>query len=184
MWWNAAREESRRRGQQLDLEDSSDDLEFATPATQLDERRDAEKQSSRRVADLHVDENAEAGLAGTALPSPYPGIGIVHSMKEEDNTQSTHIASRERQNYSTIEHPNSPSAKQHLMVTFYDIRSPEKEEGEMSSPAAAVSDKYKASEHKKKPLNSAQRRVEDEGLGDDWALTPWKEPRYGYILCI
>lgn len=58
--------------------------------------------------------------------------------------------------------------KNRLVVGFEDVVSPEKAENFVPKPPQAG--------RKRRELPSPARRVEEEGLGDDWATRPWKEP--------
>lgn len=75
--------------------------------------------------------------------------------------------------------PRHPNGKKRFSITFKDVQSPEKlPEGQAPPqkpprPAPPVP----PARSLPKAIPSAQRRVEEEGLGDDWATKPWKEPR-------
>jgi hypothetical protein len=119
---------------------------------------------------------------------------IVHSPPDqEDNNNDDDDANHKL----GLALPASPRRPRRCTVTTMDVCSPEKllQDGSVVPPPpndasaggqepahplppfppVAPSDAAAA----KKPVPSPQRRVEEEGLGESWASTPWQEPRYG-----
>ena len=145
-----------------------------------------------------------------ACPGPAPPLGSSPRVRLNMTTTIVHFpADGEDGNNNDGDNdsdklgltlPASPRRPRRCTVTTMDVCSPEKlpqdgsvappppddASGEGQEPAhplppfppVAPSDAAAA----KKPVPSPQRRVEEEGLGESWASTPWKEPRYEYLL--
>jgi len=93
--------------------------------------------------------------------------------------------------------PSSPRRPRRFTVTTMDVCSPEKLPQDGSVPPPTLDDASAGGQEPahplppfppvapsdaaaaKKPVPSPQRRVEEEGLGEGWASSPWVEPRYG-----
>ncbi len=99
---------------------------------------------------------------GAALSPPAAG-GAEHDADAD--------ADADEQDMNQLALPATPrddGAKNRFVITFKDVVSPEKRESFVPLPPLAG--------RRKRTLPSPARRVEEEGLGDDWATRPWKEP--------
>ena len=113
---------------------------------------------------------------------------IVQSMNEEDddgddeddndnNKEEEQDSNDKRGNPLAL--PLRPNGKKRFRITFKDVQSPEKLPFGQAPPQKPPrpAPPVPPARFLPKAIPSAQRRVEEEGLGDDWATKPWKEPR-------
>ena len=136
--------------------------------------------------------DAEAVAAAAANGSPRPDAGADGSPRvrigltatvqfQEEAAPSSPAPSAEAEapaaaggeDHQQLALPASPRdehqpARNRFVISFQDVQSPEKAEGFKPQPPLAG--------RRKRALPSPARRVEEEGLGDDWANRPWKEP--------
>lgn len=165
-------------------QEEDEELDVSTPVSYFDNYR---HDDSQRDAAAHTP--ACPDPTGPLANSPHVRINatttVVRPLPDDEEDGSDSEAKKEL--------PTSPRGRRKFTITF-DVCSPEKlpqgvvafpreviADGQQSEPThslppfppVAPSDAAAA----QKPVPSPQRRVEEEGLGDDWAATPWKEPR-------
>lgn len=113
----------------------------------------------------------EAAMAAAEDGSPRPDAGpgddrpvVVHAAPSPPSPPSTE---------APLALPASPreaeQPRNRFVISFQDVQSPEKAEG-------FVPRRPPLAGRKKRALPTPARRVEEEGLGDDWASRPWREP--------
>ncbi len=175
-------------------DDQDQELDVSTPLSYFDE-----------VPPLNEEAGCTGGARPPApakppRPSPHVRINmtttIVHSMGDNDNDNDgdSDGAEGDDDRGSLGDHPpkHNLRARRKFRIEFKDVCSPEKrslppadaaqdDDDDKKAPISCApncppSSRFGMHQHKKAAVPSPQRRVQEEGLGDDWASKPWKEP--------
>jgi hypothetical protein len=161
-------EPSRREG-------SQEEPEIATPISCFDPYEEEDDTGGSPRPDV----GGRAGSAAAAGPdgeSPRVRIAMTTTVVEyEEDAALSPACPRDAAANDGLALPASPrdgGGKNRFVVTFKDVQSPEKQAGFVPQQPPQAG-------RRKRTLPSPARRVEEEGLGDDWATRPWKEPSVG-----